>query len=78
MNNSELLDLVLKKIPMPQHVSDVDLEKQSNAIRFTWFNVRFDVTSELRCCHVIEGMFMKGGPMPTLLSAVLGYIEEEK
>lgn len=44
MKQGELVQAVMKGVPYPQHVNDLDLESESNAIRFEWRGDRFRVS----------------------------------
>jgi hypothetical protein len=67
---AQILEVVLRAIPFPNQVRDLDLAREPDALRFTWRGTRFRVSDTL---HVEEsdGRFLSGSDLATLLGALL-------
>lgn len=44
MTKGKLLEAIMKGVPYPQHITDLDLESRPSAIQFTWRGDRFQVS----------------------------------
>lgn len=69
MDNSKRLETVLKGLPYPNQMKDIDMSEE-NAIRFTWRQVRFRVAHDFNV-EEVEGRFLAGGNLSILLEALL-------
>lgn len=78
MNKNVLLVLIIRAIPYPQQIEDIELEKDTEAVRFTWRGTRFRVGQNLMVEEVKDGM-LSGSDMAILLGHILTivYIHEE-
>jgi hypothetical protein len=70
MKKSKILELVIKSIPDPILMSDIDIDSEEFAIRFRWRNSIFRVTD---CLSVdsIQGSFLVSDSLAKLLETLL-------
>lgn len=53
MTKGELMSVIVNAIPYPNHISDIDLNSENDAIRFSWRGTRFRVTDSLSVGEVV-------------------------
>lgn len=69
MTKDQLITLVFKAIPHPEYVTALDTSEEG-AVRFTWQDVRFRVTTDL-FVEKVDGAFLHGGVDADLMEALL-------
>lgn len=70
MSQQEILEEIIKKMPNPNLVSDLDLTSEYDSVRFSWNGYKFRVTSS-GFVEEVEGGLLSTSPIATLLRAVL-------
>jgi len=70
MKKSKILELVIKSLPYPTQISDIDVESEGNSIRFRWRSNIFRVTDTLSV-ESVQGAFLVGDTAAMLLEALL-------
>ena len=66
---SQLMEAVLRTVPYPSQICDIDFASDEDAIRFTWRGNRFRVTEGL--CETSENGFLHGSDIAILLESLV-------
>lgn len=72
MTHEKVLEKVIKKIPFPETISDIDITSEEDAVRFSWRGdlVRFRVTKTFSVEEVEDG-FLGSNNLTIMLEALL-------
>jgi hypothetical protein len=68
--SSRTLELVLKAVPYPHLITDIDLHTQSDVLRFSWRGARYRVGLHLDCEEIQHGC-LAGSDLAILMRRVL-------
>jgi hypothetical protein len=55
---TEVLETVLKAVPHPHLIENIELQPDANVLRFTWRGTRFRVDELFRCDEVGDGVLI--------------------
>lgn len=70
LTHSKIIELLIKALPYPDQIKDIDISSESGAVRFTWRGNRFRVDGELYTNEANEG-FLIGSDLAILLRQCL-------
>ncbi|KKL50882.1 hypothetical protein LCGC14_2301060 [marine sediment metagenome] len=70
MTNDKIIECVIKAIPYPEHISDIELD--DDCVRFTWRTDRFKV-SDSGMVEELEDIFLKGSNIAILMERLIKY-----
>lgn len=76
MTKEEILVKLIKNIPYPNQISDLDLSSESDAIRFTWRSDRFRI-SLTGSVEQVEKPFLAGSNMAILMETLIFHHHKE-
>lgn len=66
MTKGDLIAIIVNALPNPQLMRDIDLDSESDAIRFTWEGHTFRITTDLHIDQV-EGNILATSTTITIL-----------
>jgi hypothetical protein len=69
VTKAELLEAVMIAVPYPSHITEIDLDGETDSIRFTWRGDRFRVTEGM--VETVEEAVLVGGNLAILMQAVV-------
>jgi hypothetical protein len=68
--NAELLETVLKAVPYPHQISDIDVHTDPEVLRFSWRGTRYRVDSG-KHCEEVEGGCLVGSDKAILMRRLI-------
>lgn len=66
----QLIELIIKTLPWPQHISNIDSTLEQDAIRFDWRSSRYRLTTLLSVEEIQRGLLVSSSAAG-LMSALL-------
>ena len=70
----DLIELAVKALPYPDQIRDWDLSTEDSAVRFTWRDTRFRVSTNLFVEEVTPPV-LRGSNISIILEALLKYVQ---
>lgn len=70
MTNDRLLELVIKGLPHPERIQDINSTSECDAIRFTWRGKHLRVSHNLTV-EEFDGHFLRGTEIACLVQMIL-------
>lgn len=70
MNKEQTLELLIKAIPYPNQIDEIDFSSEENAIRFIWRGTKFRVSTTYHVEECSDGVLC-GSDKAILLSGLL-------
>lgn len=72
MTQAEVREAIIKAVPYVEQVTDIDLSSEpGEAVRFTWFGVRFRVSTVGLMTETVEGGLLVSGNLATLMGTLI-------
>lgn len=70
MTKNETLQAIIRAFPYPQHITDLRLDEEPTAVRFTWRGERFRV-AECGIVETVEGACLHGSNIAILAETLI-------